>query len=284
MKLEALVNIIRLMRVRQWYKNILVFVPVVFAHFLFLPDKLIIALCTFFAFCAIASCTYIINDIVDMKSDSFHPIKKNRPLASGKITKQSAILLIILLGSVTISLCLILPFIASMIIFGYFILNLCYSFYLKQLFIIDVMVIGISFVLRVLAGSESVDVHLSSWLFIATFVLALLLGFSKRSNELNMSNAQNHRKVLIKYDPVILRAFILISTITALIVYLIYAITVIKEQYFILTAPFVCYGLFLFLSFTIHDGIDPDDIFKNLAFDLNLLVWLIMVVASLYVS
>jgi len=277
-----IMDIIKLMRVGQWYKNILVFTPVVFAHFLFLPDKLIIALCAFFAFCAISSCTYIINDIVDIKNDSFHPTKKNRPLPSGKITKQFAILLAILLGIITIILCSALPIVVSIIILGYFILNLMYSFYLKHLFIIDVMVIGISFILRVLAGSESVDVHLSSWLFIATFVLALLLGFSKRSNELNLNDASSHRKVLVKYDPVILRSFILISAITSLIVYLIYTIIVIDEQYFILTTPFVFYGLFLFLSFTIHDGIDPDNIFKNVAFDLNLILWMIVVVFSLY--
>ena len=275
-------DIIKLMRVGQWYKNILVFTPVVFAHFLFLPDKLLVALCAFFTFCAISSCTYIINDIVDIKNDSLHPTKKNRPLPSGKITKRFAILLAILLGIITIILCSALPFVVSIIILGYFILNLMYSFYLKHLFIIDVMVIGISFILRVLAGSESVDVHLSSWLFIATFVLALLLGFSKRSNELNLNDASSHRKVLMKYDPVILRSFILISAITALIVYLIYTIIVIDEQYFILTTPFVFYGLFLFLSFTIHDGIDPDNIFKNVAFDLNLILWMIVVVFSLY--
>ena len=86
--MDKIMDIIKLMRIGQWYKNILVFTPVVFAHFLFLPDKLLIALCAFFAFCAISSCTYIINDIVDIKNDSFHPTKKNRPLPSGKITKQ----------------------------------------------------------------------------------------------------------------------------------------------------------------------------------------------------
>lgn len=277
------VDIIRLMRVKQWYKNLLVFVPVVFAHFLFIPDKLLLAIITFFAFCTISSATYILNDMVDFKKDFQHPVKRNRPLTSGKIKMHMAGLLAFSLGVITMLLCLFLPLITSLIIIGYFVLNIFYSFYLKNIFIVDVMTIGIMFILRVLAGSESVDVHLSSWLFIATFVIALLLGFSKRSNELTLEDSVNYRKVLEKYDPVLLRAFILISAITALIVYLIYTIIVVNEIYFILTIPFVFYGLFLFLSFTIHDGIDPDDIFKNTAFDINIVLWLVIMVVSLYV-
>jgi len=271
------------MRVKQWYKNILVFVPVVFAHYLFIPDKLLLAVITFFAFCAISSATYILNDMVDFKRDLQHPVKRNRPLASGKIKIRVAWLLAFSLCAITMVLCLALPLITSLIIIGYFVLNIFYSFYLKNIFIVDVMTIGIMLILRVLAGSESVDVHLSSWLFIATFVIALLLGFSKRSNELTLDNPVHYRKVLEEYDPVLLRAFILISAVTALIVYLIYTIIVINRQYFILTIPFVFYGLFLFLSFTIHDGIDPDDIFKNTMFDINLIIWLIIMVVSLYV-
>jgi 4-hydroxybenzoate polyprenyltransferase len=279
-----IVDIIRLMRVKQWYKNLLVFVPVVFAHFLFIPDKLLLSIITFFAFCAISSATYIINDMKDFKQDLQHPVKKNRPLTSGKVEIYIAGLLAFSLGVVTMILCLFLPLVTSLIIIGYFGLNLFYSFYLKNIVIVDVMTIGIMFILRVLAGSESVDVHLSSWLFIATFIIALLLGFSKRSNELTLENASNHRKVLERYDPVILRAFIQVSAISALIVYLIYTIIVANEKYFIFTVPFVFYGLFSFLSFTIHDGIDPDDMFKNISFDINLIIWLIIMVVSLYVS
>lgn len=278
-----MMDIVKLMRVKQWYKNILVFVPVVFAHYLFIPEKLFLAVITFFAFCAISSATYILNDMVDFKRDLQHPVKKNRPLTSGKVKIHIAGLLAFFLGVITMLLCLFLPLVTSLIIIGYFVLNIFYSFYLKNIFIVDVMTIGIMFIMRVLAGSESVDVHLSSWLFIATFVIALLLGFSKRSNELTLEDATNHRKVLENYDSVLLRAFILISAITALIVYLIYTIIVVNEKYFILTIPFVFYGLFLFLSFTIHDGIDPDDIFKNTAFDVNIIVWLVIMVVSLYV-
>jgi 4-hydroxybenzoate polyprenyltransferase len=187
-------------------------------------------------------------------------------------------------AAAAIAICSFLPITFAFIILGYFLLNILYSIYLKHLFIIDVLTIGAFFILRVLGGAVAVKVQLSSWLFVATFILALLLGFSKRSSELsNMENAINHRKVLVQYDLVILRTFVIISATVALIVYLIYAIIVIKNQDFLLSTPFVLYGILLFLSSSLHKGSDPDDIFKDHAFVANLILWVCVVVTTLYV-
>lgn len=275
---------IHLIRVRQWYKNILVFTPIVFADLLNNPDAVFSAILAFCAFCAISSSTYIFNDIRDASADACHPTKKNRPIAAGLVTKRIAVVIALAFAGAAFVICLLLPISFSYIILGYFLLNIAYSLYLKQLFIIDVLTIGASFILRVLGGSIVVNVQLSSWLFVATFILALLLGFSKRSAEISsMENAKNHRKVLAQYDVVILRVFVLIFATVALIVYLIYAIIVIKDQYFLLTTPFVLYGILRFLSFSFHRGYDPEDIFKDRAFVANLILWVGVVVMTLYV-
>jgi len=277
-------SFIRLIRVRQWYKNILVFTPIVFANLLKNPDALFSAILAFCAFCTISSSTYIFNDIRDASADAYHPTKKNRPIASGLVSRRVAVAIAMVFAAAAIAICSFLPITFAFIILGYFLLNILYSLYLKHLFIIDVLTIGAFFILRVLGGAVAVKVQLSSWLFVATFILALLLGFSKRSSELSsMENAINHRKVLVQYDLVILRTFVIISATVALIVYLIYAIIVIKNQDFLLSTPFVLYGILLFLSSSLHKGSDPDDIFKDHAFVANLILWVCVVVTTLYV-
>jgi 4-hydroxybenzoate polyprenyltransferase len=276
---------INLIRVRQWYKNILVFTPIVFANLLKNPDALISAVLAFCAFCTISSSTYIFNDIRDASTDAYHPTKKNRPIAAGLVSKRVAVVIAFAFAGAAIAICTLLPIRFAFIILGYFLLNILYSLYLKQLFIIDVLTIGAFFILRVLGGAVAVNVQLSSWLFVATFILALLLGFSKRSSELSsVGNAINHRKVLAQYDAVILRTFVIISATVALIVYLIYAIIVEKNQDFLLTTPFVLYGILLFLSSSLHKGSDPDEIFRDRAFVVNLILWGCVVVTTLYVS
>jgi 4-hydroxybenzoate polyprenyltransferase len=275
---------INLIRVRQWYKNFLVFTPIVFANLLKNPDALFSAVLAFCAFCIISSSTYIFNDISDASTDAYHPKKKNRPIAAGLVSKRVAVVIATAFAGAVIAICSLLPIRFSFIILGYFLLNILYSLFLKQLFIIDVLTIGAFFILRVLGGSVAVNVQLSSWLFVATFILALLLGFSKRSSELSSGeNAKNHRKVLVQYDVVLLRTFVIISATVALIVYLIYAIIVIKNQDFLLTTPFVLYGILLFLSSSLHKGLDPDDIFRDHAFVANLILWGCVVVTTLYV-
>jgi len=172
----------------------------------------------------------------------------------------------------------------SLIILSYIVLNLLYSFWLKHIFIIDIFSIGIGFILRVMAGSVALGVSLSPWLFIATFLLALTLGFSKRSAELSLSNSPSEkRKVLEFYDMRILRSFAILSTTLVVIIYLIYAITVVTDHLFILTSIFVLYGCFRFLAFSLEKGLDPDELLTDRPFTLNIIIWILTVVATLYV-
>lgn len=280
-KLKTIADIIR---IRQWYKNILIFAPLIFANLLFVPEQIQRAGAAFIVFCLLSSMLYIINDIRDSELDQYHPIKKNRPIPSGRITKKSAIFLLFILAVPVVILCSILPRDFSICAAIYAILIISYTFCLKEIFIVDIFAIGFGFILRVLAGSLVLGVILSPWLFTATFLIAILLGFSKRAKELiTIENSSLHRKVLLKYNPTMLRGYTIITAAMVVLVYLIYTIMVVKDPYFIITTPFVLYGTFKFLAMTVDVGYDPDDMLKDWGFLLNLIIWVIIVVITLYV-
>jgi 4-hydroxybenzoate polyprenyltransferase len=172
------------------------------------------------------------------------------------------------------------PFFA--ILCAYLLLNAAYTLRLRQLFLVDVLTIGAGFVLRVLGGSEAIGVPLSSWLAIAVFSLALLLGFAKRNAEICcMEHAESHRKVLAGYDPALLRSLILLFGATALGVYAAYAVIVVPGHFFFMTVPFVLFGLLQFLPLARKGG-NPDEILRTPAFVANFILWLLVVLITLY--
>lgn len=234
-------------------------------------------------FCAVSGIIYILNDIRDKDRDSHHPKKKNRPLPSGAISVNEAWIIAIILLIFTIIAMIPMNLLFIGIIGFYVIQNLAYTFWLKNLVIVDVIVIGVGFVLRVLTGCIAADLYLSPWLFTATFLIALMLGFSKRYSEIvTTESAITHRPVLGEYNNTLLQAYLILSSTAALIVYLIYAITGIHTHYFVLTIPFAVYGIFSFLAKSLISGLDPDDLLKDYAFLTNLILWFAVVVVVLY--
>jgi 4-hydroxybenzoate polyprenyltransferase len=174
--------------VKQWYKNLLVLTPLLFGDLLFNPDKLFLALDATMVFCAVSGLIYILNDSRDIHRDIHHPVKRKRPLASGEVTIPQALMiaLLCLISAIIGQFCL--PPLFLVVIGAYVFQNFAYTFWLKNLPIIDVLIIGIGFVLRVLAGCIAIDVLLSPWLFVATFLIAMMLGFSKRRAELELTD------------------------------------------------------------------------------------------------
>lgn len=269
---------------RQWYKNVLVFAPLVFADLLTYPQMVERSALAFGVFCALSSAVYVMNDVVDAQRDALHPRKRRRPIPSGRVSKGQAIGVMVVLLLTAVALSLPMPPTFWMVALGYVALSTAYTVYLKRVFLVDVLAIGFGFVLRVLAGCAVLGVIISPWLFTATFLLAMLLAFSKRKSELaSMDDAPSHRSVLLKYDGTMLDAFVLLSAISVLIVYLIYSIMVAESEYFVLTSPFVLYGVLRFLSMHMQAGYDPDDMLRERAFVMNLLAWVILVVVLLYV-
>ena len=221
-----IIKFIKLLRPHQWIKNVVVFVGIIFAkHFYNVDDWILAALCAG-AFCLISSACYIMNDFKDIKQDQMHPIKKNRPLASGSVSKPSAILLMIALTTASLGTAWHVGQNVFFVIAGYGLLQILYTFILKHQVIIDVICIATGFVLRAIAGALAIDVRISPWLIICVFCLCLFLGFCKRFCEIRtMSERQSssHRKNLIEYKPDFLVHLITISATIAVIAFLVYS-------------------------------------------------------------
>ncbi len=254
------------MRPVHWSKNLLVFAGLLFAGKATDPDFLLHSIIAFTAFCLISSSIYIFNDLKDAAQDRLHPLKKNRPIAAGRISANSAMVFGVLLGCSGLGLGYFLPVSARTVLLAYMLINLLYSAWLKQVVILDVMTIAAGFVLRVLAGTFAIGVETSHWLLICTFLLSLFLGFGKRRNELLVleNGGENHRKVLAHYSPYFLDQMIAVVTPSTLVCYVLYTVspeTVVKVggQGLLATAPFVIYGIFRYL-YLVHErkqGGDP---------------------------
>ncbi|RPI03408.1 MAG: decaprenyl-phosphate phosphoribosyltransferase, partial [Ignavibacteriae bacterium] len=193
----------QLMRPSQWLKNIFLFAPVIFSKHLFDLSYLQRETIAFIGFCLVSSMVYAINDVADRKADALHPIKRNRPFASGLLQISDIVVLVLVLLSCTISLLPLLPvqFWYTIVVYGG--LNIAYSLWLKQVVIVDVFVIASGFMLRVLAGAFAIEVLVSPWLILCTLFVSLFLAVSKRRGELLLSAATGSspfRPVLKHYD------------------------------------------------------------------------------------
>lgn len=246
-------DFIRSLRIKHWIKNGFLFAGLVFDGQLFNVDSLLLTFIGFFLFNIISSSVYLINDVFDIKADLQHPIKRTRPIASGKIPVSQAI---IVSGSMSIIALAGAFFLSPQFLYicvSYLIINLLYSKWLKHIPILDVMIIALGFVLRVAAGIVLIGVKLfSPWLYVVTTLLALYIGFGKRRAELVLlsENANQHRAVLEGYTLSFLDQLITIVSSTTIVAYSLYTFSApnMPEGYsMMLTIPFVMYGIFRYL-------------------------------------
>jgi 4-hydroxybenzoate polyprenyltransferase len=244
-------------------------------------------------FCLLSSTIYIVNDIADAEADRRHPIKKRRPVASGRIKAPAAAIMALILGATGLILSFILDRQFFLIALAYVVLSLGYSFFLKHIVIIDVMSIAAGFVLRALAGAVIIEVEFSGWLLISSFLLALFLGFGKRRHELVIleGGGVDHRRILAQYTSYFLDQLIGVVTPAVVVCYLIYVISPdVQEKlgtdYLYLTTPFVIYGIFRYL-YLIHlreEGGSPTWVMlTDIPILATVLLWLITAVLLLYV-
>lgn len=275
--------VIQSLRPYQWIKNGFVFLPLIFAKELFDIRSFFTILQATLIFCLLTGAVYLINDISDLESDRNHPRKRYRPLAAGDISvKLAAVVAVVLLLISLLSGYMIgVPFLCILIF--YFIFQLGYTFYLKNVVILDVFCISASFLLRILAGAAAIGVSVSNWLIICASLLTIFLALGKRRHEIELlgeDQAHNHRNVLSGYSTYLLDQMILIVTGGAILSYMLYCIspeTVEKFQtdHLIYTFPFVLYGIFRYL-YLIHKknrGGSPE---KVLVSDLPLLTSVIL--------
>ena len=221
-------NYLKLIRVKHWLKNFIIFLPLFFSINLFEKNMLINSLIAFFIFSFTASVVYVINDINDIEKDRLHPIKKNRPLASGAITKRNAYVVAFLLVIINIIIMLILYNINKNIFvfiipLTYITINVLYSKILKNIPIIDVVVIVSGFILRVMYGGISVDIEVSKYLYLMIIFGAFFLGFGKRRNEI-IKNGDKSRKVLSLYNKEFLDKNMYVSLALAVVSYTLWCV------------------------------------------------------------
>jgi len=275
-------DILRLIRIRHWIKNVFVFAPLVFSLHVFTPGSLGRTLIVFDAFCLVSSGVYAFNDITDRRRDRLHPEKKNRPLASGAVSVKTALFISLFCAVSGTALAAFLGIPTLIILLTYLAANVLYSLVLKQQSFIDVMVIALGFLLRVGAGAVAIHVEISQWMLLTTFFLSLFLGFGKRRKEATVTEqAAEYRGVFRDYSVELLNYLIIISATLTIITYSLYVVTSrnmedLGNGRFFITIPFVVFGIFryMLLIYRGQMGGDPADVvLKDRAMILDILLW-----------
>jgi 4-hydroxybenzoate polyprenyltransferase len=287
-----LYGLLRTLRPKQWHKNGFVFMALLFDEKLFVWPLLARTTAAFFLFCMVASTVYIINDLADLEKDKLHPRKKRRALPSGQLKPWFAVVSAVAILAVCLPLSFWLDVYFGAIVLGYFLLNVAYSFVLKHLVIIDVMVVAAGFVLRVAAGVIVAEAErFSPWLYVCTIFLALFLAIGKRRHELVLlaDGANSHRKILDEYSVDFLDQMSNMVTTGAIISYSLYTFSAVNlpaNHAMMLTIPFVIYGIFRY-QYLIHvkgEGGAPDMlVYTDIPFLLDLVMWGLVVVLIMYV-
>lgn len=280
------------MRPKQWFKNVFVFAPLIFDGKLFDLFYLAQTVAGFVLLCLISGTVYIINDLADIENDRTHPKKRHRPLASGALGIRAATWAAVLIPLVTLPLGFLLNPAMGGILTGYLGIQLAYSLWLKDVVIVDVMIVASGFLLRVAAGVPLVDAErFSPWLYICMTLLALLIGFGKRRHELVLlkDEAGGHRHSLQEYNLALLDHVISIVTASTLLAYALYTFSAPNlpaNQTMMLTIPFVLYGIFRYL-YLIHvrgmGGAPEEIVLSDRPLQVAIALWGLSVVMVMYI-
>lgn len=286
-----LLDLARLCRPKQWAKNVFVLAPLLFSGALFDPRQWLLAGVALGCFCLLSSAVYCLNDALDAPTDRRHPRKRNRPVASGRVSAGAALALGALLVLTAAAVAWqALP--KSFLLLGaaYLVNNVLYCWFLKHRAIVDVLCIAIGFVIRIIAGCVAIGVAPSSWVLVCGFSLALLLGFGKRRLEVAaLANGAEFRPVLISYSAEKVNLLLGITSSMCLLSYMLYTVSpqtiaLHKTDQLVYSVPFVAYGVFRYLLKVQegkHDG-PVEVLLKDPVFFLNGLLWVGSIVAILY--
>ncbi len=283
---------VQILRPAQWSKNTVLFAALIFSKHLFILGDVFLVFAGFVSFCCVASGAYVMNDIRDCERDRQHPLKSLRPLPSGRIGRGTAAVLSVTLMAVGLAGTAALGSGFFFLTAVYLALQIAYTFALKDMVILDVMSIATGFVIRAVAGGVLIDVPVSPWLIICTFLLALFLGFSKRRHELVLleGRATDHRTALREYSPYFLDQMISVVTASTVVAYAIYTASPevqgkLGTDKLYLTIPFVLFGIFRYL-YLVHqkeEGGNPTQLLmsdKPLLVDV--LLWILTASLVLY--
>ena len=310
--MKKAVNILKLLRPRQWVKNLAIFAAVVFTGELFNPPVVSLVILGFFAFCAVSSASYIINDIVDVKKDRLHPFKRFRPLAHGDLDTKFALILAILLIISSLMVSTLINFTFFLIIITYIFLQISYSKILKGIAVIDILAIAAGYILRVYGGEIASGFHLPVWLILTTISISLFLAIGKRRSELTLlsqsrgENIAAVRKSLSHYSERLLDVYASIFATSTFISYSLFTFLenpkgisisfggflspellpgFFQRKWLMLTIIPVVYGLMRYLQdiYEKHEGESPEKVlFSDKPLLITVVIWAVMVIFIIY--
>lgn len=286
-------DIISLLRLPHWAKNLFIFLPIFFGQKLDHLDLLVSLIFLFFGFSLIASSVYVFNDLLDIESDKLHPIKKNRPLAKGYISIKQAVIIIICLLALGFFL---INFSSKSItvlilVLTYLIQNLFYTIKLKHIALVDVTIVSIGFVLRVFIGGIAVSIQLSHWIILMTFILAMFLALAKRLDDVKLlkQNKLSIRKSTSGYNESFLNVALSIMSVIIIVTYLMYCTSTEIINRFgentYLTAFFVILGVFRYLQISLvfeKSGSPTSVLLKDRFTQINLIGWVTTLLIIMY--
>lgn len=271
------------LRIHQYIKNLFVFAPLFFM-FNFNSQYIVSTIIAFILFSLVASSIYIFNDIVDIEEDRKHPTKRYRPLASGKISKNNAILFFTVLSTVSLASAALFNIHLFIILLIYFILNIFYSLRLKHIAIIDIFIIAMGFDLRLFAGSSMIETPLSMWIIIMTFLLALFLGLAKRRDDVLLSlKGKETRKNIDGYNLEFVNASMVLMSGVVVVSYILYTVSIevmerLHTNYLYLTTFFVILGIMRYMQITFveeNSGSPTKIVLKDKFLQITIILWLI---------
>jgi len=278
-----LISIIKLIRPQQWAKNLLLLFPPFFAGKLLDSSVRSTILPSLISFSLAASCCYIVNDIMDREKDKNHISKKNRPIARGDISVPLSIVLAAALYIIAMLMASSVSKRFEGFLVVYLLVSFAYTFFFKNMVIIDIFFIAFGFLVRVIAGGEAFNIVVTNWLFLTVFLVSLLLGSGKRLGELVSlgDDAQNHRKILAQYSHAYLEGLLWFSASTSLVTYALYTLE--RKNSLFYTVPIAAFGLVRYIYIVKQGKGDPTD---ALLFDRQILsigiLWALMIGVIIY--
>lgn len=289
---EPLANYFYLLRIHHWVKNLFMLLPLFFSGQLFDPEKLGMILLGLLPFGFCASGIYILNDLRDYEYDKNHPVKSKRPIASGKVSKAAAISLLLILLAGGLAMAYIIKIKFGFILSLYVCLNIAYSFGLKHISILDIILVSIGFVLRIKAGGALASIGISEWLMLMVFLLALFMAVAKRRDDVQLMNdgAKKIRKASESYHPDFLNIMLAIIASIIMMAYLMYCLnpqTILRFHTYRLyyTSLFVLAGLFRYLqiAYVVKDAGSPTKVlYKDRFIQLTLFLWILSFYLIIY--
>lgn len=251
-----IISYIRLLRLPQWLKNVMLFFPPVLGGVILHPGMFEKGIQPFISFCMASSSMYILNDILDRHHDMHHPVKRNRPIPSGKVPLFSAILICFIFFICALLLAARISLLFILILGAYLAISVFYTIILKSIAVIDLFCISAGFLLRLQAGGVAFGIDISDWLFLTVFLLAVFLSTGKRlSEKITLgANAGNHRKALLTYPPGFLEGTMYLTGSAVLVTYTMY---VIKRPILVYTVPLCTFGLLRYIL-RVKSGLSGD--------------------------